>query len=194
MSSGRKLTWLVTAVGLAAALWLLLVPRPAQGPGGLPKGGDFTLKSADGPVVLADLRGKVVLIYFGYLNCPDVCPTSVAAAAQALTALSPDEAARTRLLYISLDPERDDLDQLKAYAAYFHPGMIGATGNPAEIAVVARAYGVSYIRQPAGPEGVYAVDHSADTYVVGPDGRLAEIIPYGTLAPEVAATVRRHLP
>ncbi|MDD3530603.1 MAG: SCO family protein, partial [Gallionellaceae bacterium] len=80
MISGRKLTWLVAAVGLAAALWLLLVPRPVQGPGGLPKGGDFTLKSADGPVVLADLRGKVVLIYFGYLNCPDVCPTSVAAA------------------------------------------------------------------------------------------------------------------
>lgn len=158
-----------------------------------PTGGDFTLQTADGALSLHDLRGKVVLLYFGYTNCPDVCPASISAGAQALTQLSAQERANTRLLFVSVDPARDTPAKLKEYAAYFHPEMIGATGTPEQIAAVAGAYGASYARQPARADGGYAVDHSAQTYVIAPDGRLAEEVEYGASAAKVIQAVRRHL-
>lgn len=159
-----------------------------------PVGGDFTLQTANGALALHDLRGKVVLLYFGYTNCPDVCPASMSAGSQALTQLSAQERADTRLLFVSVDPARDTPAKLKEYAAYFHPEMIGATGTPEQIAAVAGAYGASYARQAARADGGYAVDHSAQTYVIAPDGRLAEEVEYGANAAKVVQAVRRHLP
>jgi protein SCO1/2 len=141
-----------------------------------PKGGDFVLRSADGPVDTRALRGKVLLIYFGYTHCPDVCPASLAAGAQTLNTLSAEERGKVRLIMVSVDPERDTPARLKEYAAYFHPEMSGVTGSTEEIAAVARAYGAGYIRQPARPDGSYAVDHTTRTYVVAPDGRLADTL------------------
>jgi len=87
-----------------------------------PDGGDFVLQSAAGPVDTKALRGNVLLVYFGYINCPDVCPMSMAAGAAALNALTPAERARTRMIMVSVDPERDTPAKLKDYVAYFHPG------------------------------------------------------------------------
>ncbi|MBI5784513.1 MAG: SCO family protein [Rhodocyclales bacterium] len=158
-----------------------------------PRGGDFVLQSADGPVDTRALRGNVLLVFFGYTNCPDVCPASLAAGAQALIGLSADERAKTRLIMVSVDPERDSPAKLKEYAAYFHTGMVGVTGTPEEIAAVAKSYGAGYVRQPADASGRYAVDHTANTYLVGPDGKLAATIPLGTPTVDLVAAIRKQL-
>jgi protein SCO1/2 len=164
-----------------------------QGLAGKPTGGDFVLQSAAGPLDTRTLRGKVLLVYFGYANCPDICPASLAAGTQALNALKPDERERTRLIMVSVDPERDTPARLKEYTAYFHPAMVGVTGTPAEIAAVAKAYGAGYVRQPPRPDGGYAVDHSADTYVVAPDGRLAQVIHFAAPAATITEAVSKLL-
>jgi protein SCO1/2 len=161
---------------------------------GTPRGSDFVLQSAAGPVDTLALRGKVLLIFFGYTHCPDICPASMAAGAQALNALTPEERAKTRMIMISVDPQRDTPAILKDYAAFFHPEMLGVTGTPTEIEVVAKTFGAGYQRRPPDADGNYAVDHSAPTYVVGPDGTLAATIPLGTLPADIAATIRKHLP
>lgn len=163
----------------------VLVARPA--------GGDFVLQGAAGPLDSRALRGKVLLVYFGYVNCPDVCPASMAAGAAALNALAPAEREKTRMIMISVDPERDTPARLKEYAAYFHPAMVGVVGTPAETAAIARSFGVGYVRQATRPDGTYAVDHSSQTFVVGPDGRLMDLLPLGVPTEQVVAAVRKLL-
>jgi protein SCO1 len=158
-----------------------------------PEGGDFVLQSAAGPLDTKALRGKVLLVYFGYVNCPDVCPVSMAAGAAALNALTPAERARTQMIMVSVDPERDTPAKLKDYVAYFHPAMLGAVGTAAETAGIAKSFGVGYARQPTRLDGSYAVDHSSQTFVIGPDGKLMELLPLGVATDKVVATVRRLL-
>jgi len=109
-----------------------------------PAGGDFTLQSWRGSVRLADFRGQVVLLYFGYTWCPDVCPTNLGAIAQALQRLPPPVRARVQVLFVSVDPERDSVQRLKTYTAFFHPQMLGLTGTPPQLARVAQLYGAAY--------------------------------------------------
>ena len=185
--------------GFAAALVIALLTAcsdPGMGERVLvarPEGGDFVLQSAAGPVDTKALRGNVLLVYFGYVNCPDVCPMSMAAGAAALNALTLAERAKTRMIMISVDPERDTPAMLKEYVAYFHPAMIGAVGTAAETAVIAKSFGAGYMRQPTRPDGGYAVDHSSQTYVIGPDGKVAELLPLGVATDKVVAIVRKLL-
>jgi protein SCO1/2 len=185
--------------GLAAALVIAVLAACSDSGTGervlvaRPAGGDFVLQSAAGPVDTKALRGNVLLIYFGYVNCPDICPVSMAAGAAALNALTPAERAKTRMIMISVDPERDTPAKLKDYVAYFHPAMIGAVGTAAETAVIAKSFGVGYVRQPTRPDGGYAVDHSSQTFVIGPDGKVAELLPMGVPTGKVVATVRKLL-
>jgi protein SCO1/2 len=97
------------------------------------------------------------------------------------------------MIMISVDPERDTPAKLKDYVAYFHPAMIGAVGTAAETAVIAKSFGVGYVRQPTRPDGGYAVDHSSQTFVIGPDGKVAELLPMGVPTGKVVATVRKLL-
>ncbi|MBL8487000.1 MAG: SCO family protein [Rhodocyclaceae bacterium] len=166
---------------------------PAASVAPAPTGGDFVLQSADGPFDTRALRGRVLLVYFGYSHCPDVCPAALGSGAQALNRLDAGERGRVRLVMVSVDPERDTAAMLKEYAAFFHPAMTGVTGTPAEVAAVARAFGAGYVRQPVRPDGGYAVDHSANTYVVGPDGRLAAILAPGATPDQVLAAARKLL-
>jgi protein SCO1/2 len=185
--------------GLAAALAIALLTACSDSgtgqrvPVARPVGGDFVLQSAAGPVDTKALRGNVLLVYFGYVNCPDVCPVSMAAGAAALNALTPEERAKTRMIMISVDPERDTPTKLKEYVAYFHPAMIGAVGTAAETAAIAKSFGVGYQRQPTRPDGGYAVDHSSQTFVIGPDGKLMELLPLGVETGKVVAAVRKLL-
>ncbi|MDP2795801.1 MAG: SCO family protein [Sulfurisoma sp.] len=158
-----------------------------------PTGGDFTLRAATGPVSLKDYRGKVVLLYFGYTYCPDICPTSLTATAQGLASLAPAELARVRTIFVSVDPERDTPERLKEYAPFFHPSIIGVTGTAAEIADVAGRYGASYARQQITGVANYVVDHSALTYVIAPDGRLVGSLPHAAPPQQVAAEIRKWL-
>jgi protein SCO1/2 len=188
----RFLAALVVILSLALG-WVLWGWQPVDSLAAPPKGGDFTLQSADGPVALHDFRGKVVLVYFGYTFCPDVCPTSLGYTAQALSSLSKDELERVRVLFISVDPGRDTPAKLKEYATFFHPNIIGLTGSPAEVARVARLYGASFAIQKTDSAGGYVVDHSAALYLVGPDGHLKSTLSHGTPPAEMVAAIRKIL-
>ncbi|KAB2912305.1 MAG: SCO family protein, partial [Dechloromonas sp.] len=177
---------------LLGGMLVLRGGMPANAPQ-LPAGADFVLQSADGAVDSKSLRGKVVLIYFGYTHCPDVCPASMAAGAMALKTLSTEERRRVRLLMVSVDPERDTLKHLKEYTAFFHPELIGVTGSVEEIAALAKAFGAGYIRQPAAADGSYAVDHTTSTYVVDPEGRLAAVLELGASNDRIVSTIRKLL-
>ena len=192
---------LMAIAGLLAALVLGLAffcqPELPERPlpvAGLPEGGEFTLQSADGPVSLKDFRGKVVLVYFGYTYCPDICPTSLAATAEGLKQLTPEELARVAMIFVSVDPKRDTPARLKEYPEFFHPAIVGVTGAPEEIATIAKRYGVFYAEQKVETAGDgYVVDHSADTYVISADGRLVGKIAHATPPDQVVETIRKHL-
>lgn len=182
----------IVLLTLALLTTLLSACQPARD-SKLPQGADFVLQTADGPLDSKALRGKVLLIYFGYTHCPDVCPASLAAGGQALKTLSADERKRVRLIMMSVDPERDSVEHLKQYTAFFHPEMLGATGSPTEIATLAKAYGAGYLKQPAKADGSYAVDHTTATYVVGPDGKLAQVIELNAGSEAIVTAVRKLL-
>lgn len=180
-------------VGLAF-FWEPELPERIMPKAAIAAGGDFTLTAADGPVSLKDYRGKLVLVYFGYAYCPDICPTSLAATAAGLNLLTPEEAAQVAVIFISVDPERDTPARLKEYAAFFHPTMIGVTGTPENLAEIAKRYGAFYARQKVDTAGGgYVVDHTADTYVVGRAGQLLTKIPHGAAADLVAKEIRQGL-
>lgn len=160
---------------------------------GAPVGGDFVLRGPQGAVDSQALRGKMLLIYFGYVNCPDICPASLAVMNQVLNGLPAEQRQRIQPILISLDPARDTPEKLVTYTAYFHPSLIGVTGSEAEVARVAGLFGAGYVKQPPRPDGSYAVDHSANTYVVDKAGKLVATVPIGMPADEVAAIVARHL-
>lgn len=146
-----------------------------------PAGGDFTLQSTEGSVSLQKLRGKVVLLFFGYANCPDVCPLSLSILSRALNGLEDDELAQVQGLFVTLDPSRDNVNTLKEYAAHFHPNILGLSGSEERIAEVAELYGVQYYQVQLKDSSVaYSVNHSAASYLIGPDGQLRFIFPHNT--------------
>ena len=144
-------------------------------------GGDFLLHSSQGELSPKQLRGKVVLLYFGYTKCPDICPTSLSIIAQTLNGLSERELESVQAVFISVDPKRDSLEILDNYARYFHPKLIGATGSEQEIAEMAKRYGVKYEEVALdGSSFGYSVNHSATTYLITPDGELRYLFPHET--------------
>ena len=142
-------------------------------------GGDFTLKSAAGPLSLKDLRGSVILIFFGYTGCPTVCPISLATIANVYKRMSPTELQGTRALFISLDPERDNLELLERYTKYFHPNIIGLTDEISVLKKVAEKYGVKY-KKTLVPDSTlgYVISHSSDIIIVDRDGVLRMTVPH----------------
>lgn len=146
-----------------------------------PPGGDFVLHSSQGPFSLKDLRGKVVLLYFGYTKCPDVCPTSLAFITQALNALNDDQLKHVQGVFISVDPKRDTMESLDEYMDYFHPNLIGVTGSDQEVAHVARLYGAQYYEVDLKDSAFgYAVNHSSVTYLITQEGDLRFLFPHAT--------------
>jgi len=134
-------------------------------------GGAFTLTDQTGKRVTdRDFRGKFLLVYFGFTNCPDVCPTALQVMAAALDKLGAN-AERITPVLITVDPEHDTPALLASYVASFHPRFVGLTGSPAEIDAVTKAYRV-YVKKVPDPKSTagYTMDHSSIIYVVGPDG------------------------
>jgi protein SCO1/2 len=131
-------------------------------------GGPFQLTDQNGkPRSDADFRGRYTLVFFGYTNCPDVCPTTLQTLTDAMTDLGP-KADKVTPVFITVDPERDTAKALKDYAANFTPRLVMLTGSPADIAAVAKEYRVYYAKAGEGPN--YAMDHTALIYLMGPDG------------------------
>lgn len=161
----------------------------------LAKGGDFVLQTSRGKLSLDQFRGKVVLLYFGYTKCPDVCPTSLATISQALNELSEAELNSVQTLFISVDPERDTFKLLDNYASYFHDNVIGATGSSGEIEEVAKRYGVQYEKVDLGESTFgYAINHSSGTYLITPEGELGFVLPHQTPSFVILEAIKYLLP
>jgi len=156
-------------------------------------GGPFTLVAGDGRTVTdRSFRGKYLLIYFGYTSCQDVCPMTLTALAAALDRLGA-RASAVQPVFVTVDPQRDTPDVVRAYAASFTPRLIGLTGNPDQIRQVTSLYHVSSTIHHAGSPERYTVDHSSVLYLIGPDGRYLAPIPADDAAGAMAAAVARYL-
>lgn len=175
---------------LPAWLALCLIATPASA--GASLGGDFTLSTAAGqPVSLASLRGKVVLIYFGFTRCPDLCPAELLRYKQLMTMLPPASRQHVQPVFVSLDPERDRA-VLEEYVRNFGAYILALTGSEAQLREVTARYAVRFRHVPTGSG--YTVDHSVNTYLVDPAGRLVRILPPGTPAEAMLEAVVRYLP
>jgi len=139
-------------------------------------GADFArsleLTGHDGkPRSLADFNGKVLVVFFGFVHCPDVCPTTLARFASVMKALGPD-AQRVQVVLITVDPDRDSAEVLSKYVTAFNPTFLGLTGDAAAIERTAKEFRVIYQKQPGQTPETYTVDHSSGTYVFDPKGRV----------------------
>ncbi len=149
---------------------------------------DFTLSGSDGAKLqLRDYRGKVVLLAFGFTSCPDVCPTTLAVLARARKQLGRD-GNEVKVVYVTVDPERDDAKRLKKYLAAFDPTFIGGTGTADKLAAVRKEYGIAADKKPAGAG--YVVAHSSYTYLVDRGGKLRALMPYGHPAEDYVHDLR----
>ncbi len=154
---------------------------------------DFRLSDHSGQVrTLADFRGKVVVMFFGYTQCPDVCPTTMMEMTAVLQQLGAD-AQRVQMLFVTVDPERDTQELLSHYVPAFHPSFVGLYGNLETTAATAKAFRVFYQKQPGSTPNSYTVDHTAGSYVFDPQGRVRLFARYGDGGANLAADLRMLL-
>jgi len=150
---------------------------------------DFKLTDHHGqPRTLADFKGKVVVVFFGYTHCPDVCPITMAEFAQALKGLGGD-AARVQVLFVTVDPERDTQAVLSQYVPAFDPSFLGLYGDTEATARTAKEFKIIYRKQPL-PGGGYSVDHSAGSYLYDTEGRVRLFAQYGQGAQPLMHDIR----
>jgi protein SCO1/2 len=140
------------------------------------------------PRTLADFKGKVVAVFFGFTHCPDACPATLAEMAQAVRELGPD-GDQVQVLFVTVDPERDTAEVLRQYVPSFHPGFLGLYGDLDATARMAKEFKVFYQKQPL-PGGGYSMDHTAGTYLYDREGRLRLFAQYGQGAAAMLHDIR----
>ena len=155
-------------------------------------GGPFTLTDASGKLRSdSEFRGRLMIVYFGYTFCPDVCPADLMAITQALDALGP-LADGVQPVFITVDPERDT-KVLKEYVSAFHPSLIGLTGSLEDIRKVANAYKAFYVKVPDARGGDYSIDHTGVIYLMGRDGEYLGFMPPQTSPERLTEILRKYL-
>lgn len=154
---------------------------------------DFSLVDHNGQArTLADFRGKVVAIFFGYTHCPDVCPTTLSDFAAALRQLGPD-AERVQVIFVTVDPARDTPELLRQFVPAFNPGFLGMYTGPEALRQLAKEFKVVYQKTAVKAADDYLIDHTAGTYVYDEQGDLRLLIPYGTRPDAIAQDLRTLL-
>lgn len=193
-----KMKYAIRILGLVAFLVLNGSAASAQGDSALKAGvfdpprlaPDFTLPGSNGSELkLSAYRGKVVLLGFGFTSCTAVCPVTLGTLAQAYRKLGP-QARELQVIYVTVDPERDDAARLKKYLSAFNPAFVGATGSEARLAAVRKDYGIA-AEKVAGPDGSYT--HSSFIYLIDREGRLRALMPFGHLADDYVHDIRMML-
>ena len=144
------------------------------------------------PRTLADFKGKVTVVFFGFTQCPDVCPTTMAELAQVKAALGKD-GDRVQGVFVTVDPDRDSAEVLKSYMTGFDPSFVALRGTPEQIAATAKEFKVFYAKVPGKAEGSYSVDHTAGSYVFDAQGRVRLFIRYGSGAEALTADLKTLL-
>jgi protein SCO1/2 len=183
---------ILAAAALTAAAWYMLSgPRSLHGEVIEPPQAvsDFTLQSTHGPVALSSFHGRVVVLYFGYTSCPDLCPTTLATMHQALESLGA-KASEVQVVFVSVDWKRDTADVMAKYVSHFDPGFVGLSGTREQIDAVTREIGIFYLLNLPDANGFYSVDHTASTRVLDRQGRLVAIWPYEMSSEEMASDLR----
>lgn len=151
---------------------------------------DFQLVDQHGQTrTLGDFRGKVLVVFFGYTQCPDVCPTTLAELAQVKQSLGPD-GEQVQGIFITVDPERDTPDLLKAYLANFDPSFVALRGTAEQIQAAAKEFKVFYQKVPGKTEGSYTMDHTAASYLFDRQGRVRVFSRYGSGAQALAEDLK----
>ena len=189
--------WQWLAAGCAAVVLLVvasaaLLPGPVRTASAI--GGPFELVDGQGaPVSERSFAGKYLLVYFGYTQCPDVCPTTLADVTDAMDKLGA-KANQVQPVFITVDPKRDTPAVMQQYVASFSPRLVGLTGSPGQIAAVAREYRVYYAEHRTGPSpDDYTMDHSSILYLMAPDGEFLAPINADQPGAAMAAAIARHL-
>ena len=141
---------------------------------------------------LDDFKGKVTVLFFGYTQCPDVCPTTMAELAEVKKSLGPD-GDRLQGVFVTIDPERDTPEVLKGYMANFDPSFIALRGNPEQTAAAAKEFKVFYAKVPGKTPGSYTMDHTAASYVLDRNAKLRLFVRYGSGTPALAADLKALL-
>ena len=155
--------------------------------------GHLSLPDADGRLrTLADFKGKVVVVFFGYTHCPDVCPTTMAELAQVKKALGKD-GERVQGVFVTVDPERDTAAILKAYMASFDPSFVALRGTPEQTTAAAKEFKVFFAKVPGKTEGSYTMDHTAGSYVLDTHGKIRLFERYGSGAEALTTDIRALL-
>ncbi len=181
----------LAAAAAAITLLVILAACAPEGPKfktsdvtGASFGRDFALTDANGKArTLADFRGKAVVMFFGYTQCPDVCPTTLATLAEAMKQLGAD-ADRVQVLFVTIDPARDTAELLRNYVPAFDKRFLGLHGDDDATQRVAREFNIIYQKQPGPKPDTYTMDHSAGTYIFDAQGRLRLFVNHGQ-SPEV---------
>ena len=160
-------------------------------------GSHLALPDTEGKTrTMADFKGKVTVVFFGFTQCPDVCPTTLAELVQAKKALGPEDSARVHGVFITLDPERDTPEVLKGYVAAFDPGFVALRGSPEQTAAAAKDFKVFYAKVPGKTPEAYSLDHTAGSYVFDAAGKLrlfVKFTPGGGGAPALTADLKQLL-
>jgi len=188
------------ALGAAALCAALLAGCGAEAPKfrstdvtGADFGRELALTGHDGkPRTLTDFRGKLVVLFFGYTYCPDVCPTTLADMATIMKALGKD-AERVQVLFVTVDPERDTREVLAQYVAAFDPRFLGLFGDAAATERTAKEFKIFYEKRPGSSPSAYTVDHSSQSYVLDDRGRLRLFVRHDRIAADLADDLRTLL-
>jgi protein SCO1 len=154
---------------------------------------EFSLTDHNGTRrTLADFKGKVVIVFFGFTQCPDVCPTTMAEMSEVTQKLG-DDAKRLQVLFITVDPERDTPALLKQYVPAFNPSFLGLSGTLEETAKVAKEFKVFYQKQPTKTPGGYTMDHTANSYVFDAQGKVRLVVKHGLGAAPLVQDLKQLL-
>jgi len=184
---------------LSAALLCLLVAACSRAPvefrntdlTGATFARQFTLSDHNAQTrSLDDFKGKIVMIFFGYTSCPDICPTTLSRLAEVMKALGP-EAERVQVLFVSVDPERDTAERLKDFVPWFHPSFLGLRGDAAQTKAVSEEFRVFSSRREVGSQLGYVLDHSSGVYVYDPAGRLRLYVKDTASIEDIVADLRQ---
>jgi len=167
--------------------------QPVQSSATVSQGWDFILQSSAGPFDSRSLRGHMVIIYFGFTSCPDVCPTTMASVARALRSLPRKEESLTELLFISVDPERDAPERLRSYTAHFHPRIRPLWGDEQALRRVAALFGAKFEKQKIDSAMEYTIDHTPDLFVLNTSGQLVDVIAHGADPADIVKVLQSHL-